>query len=251
MTKHTARDDVTEALLETLAEHGEYESPTGVTIHDLTEATDVSRRTVLDVLKTYVDKGLLAEASIRGPTENGYRERTEYFAAGVLSPIGADAPDQSDTARQTVSAEAIAQVRDEIGMSNGDVSTQTHGSTDENPDAPASETTETDESDESDDPDARYVISCPDCEYQIERQQNSAIVKDTRERKRICPECEPSVRVELLTDNRPNPPICPECDEEVISVDETDDYTRYIHDVEVTRAHGRGFRELDCCSTSG
>lgn len=49
------------------------------------------------MLKIYVDKGLLAEASIRGQTQNGYRERTEYFADGALSPIGVDAPEQSDT----------------------------------------------------------------------------------------------------------------------------------------------------------
>lgn len=96
MTRNTTRDDVTEALLETLAEHSEYQSPTGVTVHDLTKATDASRRTVLDVLKTYSEKGLLIEIGRRGPTANGYRRRTEYFADGVLSPIGSDTPSVED-----------------------------------------------------------------------------------------------------------------------------------------------------------
>jgi hypothetical protein len=122
MTKHTARDDVTQALVETLAEHSEYESPTGVTIHDLTEATDVSRRTVLDVLKTYVDKGLLSEASIRGRTQNGYRERTEYFADGALSPIGADPPEQTGTASPSLDTDDIPDdLADRLGADAQDV----------------------------------------------------------------------------------------------------------------------------------
>jgi|APHM01.1.fsa_nt_gi hypothetical protein len=82
---------------------------------------------------------------------------------------------------------------------------------------------------ESVESDARYVIGCPECRGTKTRQIDSKVVKEARQKKRTCDNCD--TRVELIKDNRPNPPICPKCDEEAIDVIERESSSRYIHEI--------------------
>ncbi len=140
MAKNTQRDRVWIAALR----EDEF------TKHDIIDSVDAGSRTVHDVLKTMVDADLLTETDDRRRVDRGdsymYTDVTVYTSDDAdesdSSTTKAPEPDMSD-----IDNGEINRLKEEIGVSNGDVPAQPHGSTDEKPDTPASDTGETVESD--------------------------------------------------------------------------------------------------------
>lgn len=208
--------------------------------YDITSEVDAGERTVHDVLKTMVDADLLTET-----TERRYVERGDYgLKQRVTVYQKADALSSETTEDDTSSDNSpMKGMKVEMGVGARSMPTQTHGETDDKPDAPASETDETVKTD------ARYVISCPECDYTLEREKNSKLVKRTRAKRQRCSECD--VLVELIKDDRPNPPTCPECDKEVIQIKDADPhgdedaYKMYVHEKSSLRIGGELSSQVD------
>jgi len=155
MVKNTQRDRVWIAALR----EDEF------TKHDIIDSVDAGSRTVHDVLKTMVDADLLTETDDRRRVDRGdsymYTDVTVYTSDDAdesdSSTTDAPEPDMSD-----IDNGEINRLKEEIGVSNGDVPVQPHGSTDEKPDTPASDTGETVESDSNSDIDEYICIVCGD-----------------------------------------------------------------------------------------
>jgi DNA-directed RNA polymerase subunit RPC12/RpoP len=155
MVKNTQRDRVWIAALR----EDEF------TKHDIIDSVDAGSRTVHDVLKTMVDADLLTETNDRRRVDRGdsymYTDVTVYTSDGAdendSSTTDAHKPDTSD-----IDNGEINRVKEEIGVSNGDVPVQPHGSTDEKPDTPASNMGETVESDSNSESDEYICIVCGD-----------------------------------------------------------------------------------------
>jgi len=155
MAKNTQRDRVWIAALR----EDEF------TKHDITDSVDAGSRTVHDVLKTMVDADLLTETEDRRKVDRGDSQMwntvtvyTSYDAdESDSSTTDAPEPDMSD-----IDNGKINRLKGEIGVSNGDVPAQSHGSTDEKPDTPASDTGETVESDSKSENDTVDEIEIPE-----------------------------------------------------------------------------------------
>jgi len=155
MAKNTQRDRVWIAALR----EDEF------TKHDIIDSVDAGSRTVHDVLKTMVDADILTETEECRKVDRGdsqiLADVTVYTSDGAgesdSSTTDAHKPDTSD-----IDNGEINRVKEEIGMSNGNVPAQPHGSTDEKPDTPASNMGETVESDSNSESDEYICIVCGD-----------------------------------------------------------------------------------------
>jgi hypothetical protein len=219
MAEDTRRDRVWSTVLEALADGVDHDVPEhaagghipdGIIKSDITPRVKASGRTVHDVLQTMTEYEYLESETHRVyvPTPTGY----EIQETTVYTP-SADGPLRPFT------------------------------DTDGSDTAEADRTEENDTETSADGP--RYIIGCPECEYETTRTQNSEVVKGVRRRERLCPECE--TRAELLKDDRPDPPVCPECGEEVIEVKERDEGVTYVHAYEIRKTGMGEMREMESC----
>jgi hypothetical protein len=185
--------------------------PDGIIASDITPQVEATKRTVQGVLATMAQSGLLDVQTERVyvRTPSGHEvQATKVYTASESGPF-----------RRLADADAIE------------------------PETPGpNEESDTETSEET----PRYVIDCPDCEYSTTRDQNSPVVKGTRRRKRLCPECE--ARLELSKDNRPDPPICPKCGEEALAVTHHEGGAKtYVHDYGILETGAGAFREVEGC----
>jgi DNA-directed RNA polymerase subunit RPC12/RpoP len=130
----------------------------------------------------------------------------------------------------------INRLKEEIGVSNGDVPAQPHGSTDEKPDTPASETGETVESDSNSENDEYVCMVCGDS-FESNRALTTHATHSSNHQ-----------RVSHMDS-------CPECGNETI-LDVRRDYEGMItvvHEAEVSEYNDMKMREItdSCFITDG
>jgi len=219
MAQDTRRDRVWSTVIEAFADGVDHDVPEyavdghipdGIIKSDITPRVEASGRTVHDVLRTMTEYGYVESDAQRVyvPTPTGHEiQKTTVYTPSPGGPL-----------RQ---------------FADGD----------------DSDTAETDNTEQDDtatlDEEPRYIIGCPECEYETTRTQNSEVVKGVRRRERVCPMCE--TRLELLKDDRPDPPVCPECGKEAIEVKKHDGVVRYVHAYEVLKSGMGDMREVENC----